>query len=314
VRGGPGWSDLLTTQAGILTVAQAREHGWTRHAVEAQVAAGRWARLHRGVLATFTGDLTYEQRVWSGLLYAGRGAAVSHESALWLHDRDRTPPATVHITVARRRDAARAEGLRVYRSDLGPDEVMDLASPPRVTVERAVVECAGAARSDEQAIAVVAEAIQRRLTTAERLRRTLEKRPCLRHRALLLEILDMCGAGAHSLLEVRHEQIRRSHGLPEPVRQVRHEGAVVDVDYDGLIVELDGRTGHFNVSGWWKDMLRDDMHTAAGRAVLRWPSFVLLTQPNLVAHLEAEALRRRGWTGVIRCPPGCPGLPEAVRG
>jgi hypothetical protein len=314
VRDGPEWSDLLTTQLGIVAVVQARRQGWTRHAVNAQVAAGRWTRLHRGVLATFTGVLTYEQKLWAGLLYAGRGAVVSHESALWLHDRDRKTPAAVHVTVGRRRDAARAAGLRVYRSDLTPDEMMDQASPPRVTVERAVLDCAAVARSIDAAIAIVAEAIQRRLTTAERLRRALEKRPCLRHRALLLEILDMCGAGAHSLLEVRHEQIRRSHGLPEPLRQVRHEGAVVDVDYDGLIVELDGRTGHFNVSGWWKDMMRDDLHTAAGRAVLRWPSFVLLTRPNVVAHLEAEALRRRGWTGVLRCPPGCPGLPEDMRG
>ncbi|HSP38490.1 MAG TPA: hypothetical protein VLR26_12125 [Frankiaceae bacterium] len=310
MRGGLEWDELLIRQAGLVTVAQAREQGWTRHAVAAQITARRWCSAHRGVVATFTGERTYEQRVWAAVLYAGRKAAASHESALWLHDRKRAVPEVVHVTVPRLRDAVRAAGIRVYRSDLGPDEVMDLACPPRVRVERAVVECAGAAGNLDRAIAVVADSIQRRLTTADRLRRALDLRPCLRHRAVLLEVLDMCGAGAHSLLEVRHEQIRRSHGLPQPRRQVRHEGAIVDVDYDGLVVELDGRPGHFEVAGWWKDMLRDDLHTARGRAVLRFPGFVLLTQPHVVAHIEAEALGRLGWTGTLRCPRGCPGLTE----
>jgi hypothetical protein len=310
MRDGAAWQELLETQAGVVTLGQATTHGWTRHAVAAQTAAGRWSSLHRNVYATFTGELTYEQRLWSGLLYAGRRAAASHESALWLHDRKRPEPRLVHVTVRRRRDAVQAGGLRVYRSDLSPHEVLDLAQPPRVRVERAVLECAAARPKLDDAVAVVADAVQRGATTAERLRSALRERPCLRHRAILGEVLDMCGSGAHSLLEVRHEWIRRSHGLPEPVRQKRHEGAVVDVDYDGLVVELDGRAGHFEVAGWWKDMLRDDLHTARGRAVLRFPGFVLLTQPYVVAHLEAEALERLGWTGPVRCPPRCPGLSE----
>lgn len=314
MRGGAEWQELLETQAGVVTLPQANAHGWTRHAVAAQVAAGRWSSLHRNVYATFTGEPTYEQRLWSGLLYAGCKAAASHETALWLHDRKRAEPKLVHITVPRRRDAVRATGLRVYRSDLSPDEVLDLAQPPRVRLECAVLECAAAAPELDDAIATVADAIQRRATTAERLRKALRQRPCLRYRAVLGEVLDMCGAGAHSLLEVRHEWIRRSHGLPEPARQVRHEGAVVDVDYDGLVVELDGRPGHFRVDGWWKDMLRDDLHTARGRAVLRFPGFVLLTKPHLVAHLEAAALQRLGWAGTIPCPHGCPGLHKLVRG
>ena len=248
------------TQSGVVTLAQAKAHGWTRHAVAAQVAAGRWSNLHRTVYATCTGELTYEQRLWAGLLYAGRKAVASHESALWLYDRKRPEPRRVHITVPRMRDAASAEGLRVYRSDLYPDELVDLAEPPRVRFERAVLECAAAAGTLDDAIAIVADAIQRRATTAERLHRALRQRPSLRYRAVLSDVLDMCGAGAHSLLEVRHEWIRRSHRLPPPTRQVRHEDAVVDVDYDDLVVELDGRPGHFRVDVWWKDMLRDGHH------------------------------------------------------
>jgi very-short-patch-repair endonuclease len=313
MRGGEQWDQLLAAQAGVVTLGQAAKHGWTRHAVANQIASGRWSSPHRGVVATFTGRLTYEQRVWAGLCYAGRDATVSHASALWLQDRGWARPSVVHLTVPRMRDAVRAPGLRVYRSDLSAGELRDLAEPRRVRVERAVLECAGACRSITDAIAVVATAIQRRLTTADRLRVALDLRPCLRHRALLIEVLDMCGNGAHSLLEVSHERIQRTHGLPLGRRQVRHGLAVVDVDLDGLIVELDGRAGHLEVENWWGDMLRDDLHTVEGRAVLRFPGFLLLTHPHLVAHVEGAALARRGWTGRIRCPQGCPGLDELLR-
>ncbi len=313
MRGGEQWDQLLAVQAGIVTVAQARQHGWSRHAVANQVASGRWSSPHRGVVATVTGQLTYDQRLWAGLCYAGRDAAVSHASALWLQDRGWTRPSVVHLTVPRMRDAVRAPGLRVHRSDLSPCELHERSEPRRVRVERAVLECAGACRAVEDAVALVASAIQRRLTTADRLQDALALRPCLRHRALLGEVLDMCGDGAHSLLEVGHERIQRAHGLPRGKRQVRHGLAVVDVDLDGLVVELDGRAGHLEVQNWWGDMLRDDLHTVEGRAVLRFPGFLLLTHPHLVAHVEAAALTRRGWTGRIRCPEGCPGLDELLR-
>src|SRR3954470_7073238 len=162
MRDGPEWHELLATQSGVVTLAQAKTHGWTRHAVAAQVAESRWSHLHRNVYATCTGELTYEQRVWAGLLYAGRKAVASHESALWLYDCRRPEPRQVHITVPRMRDAAHGEGLRVYRSDLSPDETADLAVPPRVRFERAVLECAAAAGKLNDAIAIVADVIQRR--------------------------------------------------------------------------------------------------------------------------------------------------------
>jgi very-short-patch-repair endonuclease len=311
VRDGPVWQELLARQDGVVSAGQAAEMGWSRHALQAQVHAGRWTRPVRGVYVTRTGLLTYEQRIWVAVLSAGAGAVASHQTALWLHDRPERQPLLVHVTVPRSRNARRGPGLVVHRSDCDPRDVMPAASPARVRVERAVLETAAAAPSDETAVAVEAGAVQRRLTTAGRLQAVLERCPTLARRHLLRGVLTMCGRGAHSLLEVQHERIRRRHYLPEPRRQVRHGSAVIDVEYDGLVVELDGRAGHFNVAGWWRDMLRDDLHTASGRAVLRFPGFLLLTQPHVVAHLEAAALRTRGWPGVLRCPPGCPGFPEA---
>ncbi|HSP38554.1 MAG TPA: type IV toxin-antitoxin system AbiEi family antitoxin domain-containing protein [Frankiaceae bacterium] len=304
------WTRLLELQCGLVSAGQAAEHGWTSHALRAQVAARRWQRIHRGVYFTSTGSASYEQKVWAGVLYAGPGAVAARETALWLYDRKQSAPTVVHIAVPRSRNARAQPGLRIHRTSVASEDLQTEACPPRVRLEHAVLHAAGAAPDEDSAVAVLASAVQRRLTTGPRLAAALDRYPRIRRRSLLRDVLQMCEAGAHSLIEVRHEQIRRGHGLPDPKRQIDHDGAVVDVDYDGLVVELDGRLGHFTSKDWWKDMLRDDLHTAAGRAVLRFPGFLLLTQPAVVAHVEAAALRRRGWQGVLRCPRGCPGFPE----
>jgi very-short-patch-repair endonuclease len=258
-----------------------------------------------------TGSLSYEQRVWAAVLYAGATAAASHETALWLLDRRLTPPPLVHPSLPWPRSCVPQQGMAIHRLTRMDDDVHPVPNPRRLRVERAALETAAAAPTAEKAIATLAQVVQRRRTTAHRLLVVLERLPNLRRRALLREVLAMCGEGAHSLLEVQHERIRSGHGLPEPRRQVRHGQAVVDVDHGDLVIELDGRLGHLDAEGWWRDMLRDDMHTIQGRAVLRFPGFVLLTQPHVVAHLEGAALRRRGWTGSLTCPPGCPGVPAA---
>jgi very-short-patch-repair endonuclease len=306
-----GWPSFTRGQAGVVHLRQVGEYGWTRSGVRAQVAAGRWQRAGRGVYALQSGALDHEQHIWTGVLSAGTGAAASHATALWLVDRTMPVPGMVHVCVPWPRSVRPLPGVVVHRLTSMAGDIHPVGTPPRLRVERAALEAAAAARGDEDAIALVSDVVQRGLSTADRLRDVLLRLPTLRRRAMLDDVLSMAGEGAHTLLEVRHEQIRRGHGLPQPRRQQRHGRAVVDVDYDGLVVELDGRKGHLDVDGWWKDMLRDDLHEAEGRAVLRFPGHILLTRPHVVAHLEAAVLTRLGWRGPLRCPTGCPGMPEA---
>ncbi|MGH3435665.1 MAG: type IV toxin-antitoxin system AbiEi family antitoxin domain-containing protein [Sciscionella sp.] len=52
------WSLLLAAQHGVVTRDQLSRQGVTDHTIAAHIAAGRWRRIHRGVVATFTGPLT----------------------------------------------------------------------------------------------------------------------------------------------------------------------------------------------------------------------------------------------------------------
>jgi hypothetical protein len=309
---------LLSEQCGLITPAQAATFGPSRKAVQHRVLAGKWQRVHPGVYGTWTGTLDAEQRIWAASLYAGEDAVVSHQSAVWLADRDSEAPKVVHIAVPVDRKVVRQSGLvivrtrRMYEQDIQPG-----SRPRRFRAERAVLDSAAAAPDDRRAVALIASAVQRRVTTAGRLACAMARCPNnLPRRALLERVLVLAGDGAHSLIEVLHHDACSSHGLPSPHRQRRIGSSVADAAYDmpagTLLAEFDGRLAHLQAVSWWADMHRDNRHSNQGLATLRFPGFILLTDPHLVAETIAVGLTRLGWPGQLRCPRGCPGL-RAIR-
>ena len=133
------------------------------------------------------------------------------------------PPKTVHVALPRGVSGQVDDPLvhvhhvrTLTAADLHP-----VARPPRITVERAVLQCAMAARDLDDAVSVIARTVQRGLTTASRLLTILEAARNLPRRAVLLEATRLAGAGAHSGAEVAYLRHSRSHGLPEPECQRR---------------------------------------------------------------------------------------------
>jgi hypothetical protein len=90
------WEGLAQAQDGLLARRQLNELGIGADRVRNQVAAGRWAERSSTVISTVTGELTWRQRMWLGVLHAGgpRGPALvgglsaleSHGLANWHRD------------------------------------------------------------------------------------------------------------------------------------------------------------------------------------------------------------------------------------
>jgi hypothetical protein len=244
-------------------------------------------------------------------LAGGDEAAASHETAIWLADPRDSTPKLVHIAVPRTESGHVIDpAVRVHRVRALPAaDLHPVARPPRVTVERAVVQCATAAGDVDEAVSVIARTVQRGLTTAGRLLTILEGASNLPRRAVLLEATRLAGGGAHSGAEVAYLRHARRHGLPEPEcqhREVAGGAFYLDAYYRHhpgrpVVVELDGRLGHFDVDSWRKDMLRDSTHVARGRVALRLPALLTFTDPGRPVGLVASALRREGWDGELTC-------------
>lgn len=307
-----GWDALLKTQAGIFTFEQALAHGISDHRLRWRVRSGRWQQVHRRVYAAFSGPLSYESRLWAAVLYAGDGAVLCLDTAAYAWGLIDRPPGRIHVLVRRAGRPVSAPGVEVHRTrNLPATDVYRSRAPDRTGMERTILDLAERADREEDVCALVARAVQQRQTSPARLRRALAHRPRVRHRRLIRECIGLAAEGAHSVLEMRHARLGRSHGLPSPSRQVRRargdRSCYLDAAYEqyGVVVELDGRLVHTSARQWWDDMDRDNQLQAEGLMVLRFPGFLILTDPCRVAADIARALRARGWNGKFRTCPNC---------
>lgn len=270
-------------------------------------ARGGLRRPHRSA------DLA--QRAWAAVLVHAP-AALAGASALRAHGiSDSSPPRSrepVEVVVARSRRVDAATGVTVGQvADF--DDIAQLhLSPPRVRVEHAALTVASRARTDDAAVAALAEVVRQGRTTTSRLRTALAGRARLRHAALLREVLAEVEAGAWSPLERRYlRDVGRAHALPRGRRQVPAEGArgrvYRDVSYDDheALVELDGRLGHEATRDRWADLERD-LHAPADGLVTLRAGWGQVLDPCRLARVVGAVLQLRGWAGTPRsCGPGC---------
>ncbi|MDP9444366.1 MAG: type IV toxin-antitoxin system AbiEi family antitoxin domain-containing protein [Actinomycetota bacterium] len=315
-RRGEALADLARTQHGAVSRPQVLASGLSDEWIAARLAARQWQRVHRGVYATFTGPLPWETRVWAAILYAGPGAVAADETALALlgmcRGGRRLDDGPTRIAVDQRRKCRAPAGVALRRVQDLQRHVATAASTPRLRCEPAVLLTA-ARGSFDAAIGLLSDVCQQRLTTADRLARTLQGMPSLRYHRELGAVLEDVASGAYSYLEVQYvRRVERPHGLPTASRQrvvrVGRRPGYRDVDYLGYatVAELDGRLGHEAYDDRSRDMARDNETARDGYATLRFGFRAVLTQPCTTAQHVGRVLAAAGWTGRLRwCGPGC---------
>ncbi|MGS0688188.1 hypothetical protein ACVBEQ_24020 [Nakamurella sp. GG22] len=311
------WSAVADAQSGIISRRQLVGLGLTPTQAKANVAAGRWRRMLPGVYATFTGPVDTIGRTWAAVLYAGSGSAVAGRSALWLWSLLDEPPDLLTIAVPETRRVRGQPGVRVERrGGLNNAAALSLrhpsALPPRLRLEEALLDVTSAS-TESVALDLLLRATQRRLTTAARLRRSIEQRSRMRWRGVLIEALTDVDDGVASPLEARYRHdVERRHRLPAGVRnrpEVRPDGGrrYRDVRYREwqVIVELDGREAHPDDEAF-RDLRRDNHSAAAGDMTLRYGWRDVVGDSCAVAAQVAVVLALGGWTGRPRpCSAAC---------
>jgi hypothetical protein len=299
-------------QDGVVTRQQLLAHGVTHARIRAQLVAGRWRRLSPGVYATFTGPLPDRARVWAAVLRAGPGAVAGPATSLWLAGLAERAPAVPDVLIPEHRRVRGAAGARVVRRRGLAAMVHPSSQPPRLRVEEAVLDRCGAYRRAAPVVDLVLRAVQRGLTTADRLTSCLRARPGHRWRGLLLELCADVTVGVRSALERRWlHDVARPHRLPAAV--LNHPDAsgsrrrYRDLEFLGwpLVVELDGRESHPDAERF-RDRQRDNSVTVSGRRTLRYGRHELAEDPCGVAAEVVAVLRTLGWTGAAApCSPHC---------
>lgn len=311
------WTLMIDSQRGIVDTAQTRQVGITGEAVRHRLESGQWRRIHRGVYATFTGDIPREARLWAALKRAGPGAMLSHETAAELHGLIDGPSSTINITVPRSRRPAQKSPIRgivIHRCDQSRPQPLPEWQLPRTRIEDTVLDLVATAVTFDDAYSWVSRAVAERLVSVAMLRAALDARKRMRWRNWLTDALADAEDGVQFPLERRYARdVERAHGLPQAHRQVRStiggRTHYKDNLYEkyGICVEIDGPTYH-RAERVQKDKDRDNRNLAtADIQTYRFGPVNVTERACESAAMVAESLRRNGWKGQPHpCRrPGC---------
>lgn len=308
-------TELLDVQCGVISRTQMLAGGLAPHDIRRMVRRRELSTVHEGVYVDHTGQLSWLQRAWAAVL-AVAPAALSHRSAMravrgpgW---RDHDDAGSIHVAVAReRRSLVVPEGVALHHLAGLTSKAQWNTSPPRVRIEHAVLDVAAEAGDDMTAIATLADGIQGRVTTADRILAALETRSRISRREFLRTVLADVASGACSALEHGYlTEVERPHGLPAAERQVRDSarGTIYrDVRYPayGVDLELDGRLFHDNARARDVDLARDLASAVSGRQSVRLGWGQVFGSACHTAEAVGSLLQRGGWSGTVRPCPAC---------
>jgi hypothetical protein len=311
------WYWLLDEQHGVVARSQAQRNGITKGGLEHRLGSGQWKRLHWGVYAAFTGEVTRQAKLWAAVQRAGPGAVLSYETAAEVQGLADRPSSKIHITVPSSRRPAQhrpIQGVVLHRSACICPQRLPQWELPRTRIEDTVFDLVAVASSFDEAYSWISRALSRELVDANMLRDALARRKRIRWRVWLAEALAEGDDGIHFPLERRYARdVERAHGLPKAQHQARRtingKTHYKDNWYPGygVCVELDGAAYH-PPEQIRKDKRRDNDNLAVDDArTYRFDIVDVTERACNSAAMVAASLRRGGWQGRLHpCRrPGC---------
>jgi very-short-patch-repair endonuclease/predicted transcriptional regulator of viral defense system len=286
-RSAAAWN-LARRQHGVITRRDLIALGFSSSAIRHRLATGRLHRVRRGVYAVGRRELKSEGWWMATVLASGDDAVLSHGSAaaLWGIGAESR---LIEISV-RHRNWSRLPGVRGRGRPSLPDRDITVHhNIPVTTPMRTVLDQAATPISDSSLERLVNEAdVSRGIDFDFRaMRRYCDLRqgePGVRRLRSLLDPETF--RLSDSELERLFRPLAIAAGLPQPLTKAIVNGYEVDFfwpDLD-LVVETDSLRYHRNPIKQSRDLLRDQVHTAAGLITLRFTHWQVAREAR---HVEA---------------------------
>jgi very-short-patch-repair endonuclease len=270
-------------QHALVTVEQARMHGFTEEAIRHRVETGRWRRMRHAVYLVNGAPESWEQAALAAVLASGPEAVASHVTAgvIWgfpnvFHE------VTFEVSTPRPR-RVRQPGVRVHRTMKFLEiEHAVRRQIPVTSVARTLVDLSGVLSVQQLGIATdfARRELQFRLVDLQRcvagLAPARGRKPTRIH-GVLRARLDRHDE-SESGLEMRVLRAIVNAGLPEPVQQHRvrigNGWRRIDLAYPEveLAIEVDGWAHHGPRSAFDADRARDNELEIIGWDRLRFTS------------------------------------------
>lgn len=313
----PAFRHLVQAQDQVVTRKQALEHGLTRNAIAHRKEYDGWQQLVSGVYLCHRGEPARRQLLVAAHLYAGEHSAIDDVDACAYYGVKAAAIDDGFVHVAVPADSAvRSRGFVVVRRTSSAFAVRQTRLLRYIHPADAVIAAARRRTTERAALALLSDAVQRRVTTYEELVRAhVQASP--RNARLTDNALAHVGAGVRSAPEGGFRTLAESSTVLPPLlyncRLRLPSGRIVSPDAlaldAGLVHETNGRRAH-DREDLFEDMQeRHDGMTASGLIVLHnAPRRIWLRGREVLSEFERTYLRyaSRG------LPPGVVLLPGSA--
>lgn len=287
------WHHLdIAERHDVLTRTELHRLGVTQRVIWARVrTGGPWQILLPGVICLHNGEPTRRQKLDAALRYAGSNAVVTGLAAAELHGLRKFPRSDlVHLLIPDE-SRARSVGFVVIERTTRMPRRQVKNGIPIAEATRCVLDAARRMRDLAAVETLIAEAVQRGVTSPIRLRRELEA-GSVRGSALPRRCLSAIMDGARSTAEIRAVELAKRSGLP-PMRwnpRLRTSDGIVLPTPDGwlddacLAWEIDSFEYHLGPADYRRTLERHNAMVAHGIIVVHTFSSQLVTEPDVVLH------------------------------
>ncbi len=316
---------LFGRQHGLATRKQLLASGLDDEAIRLELRGRRWQRVLPGLYANTTGAISVEQRRVAATLFTSPRAQLTGIAALVWHGFRHCPAdPLLHVLVPHHLRRSSRGFVRVHRT-LRLDLRAIIADGYAVcSVSRAVSDACRGLGSIRDVRAIVAEAVQRNLTTVAALEHELAMAGSSRT-ALLRRAIREVASGAQSAPEAEfHELFPDDGSLPAIVWNPKLEaddGTTLPspdgwIPEAGIALEVDSREYHLGPEGWQRTMRRHNLLASYGAMVLHFTPSEIRQRRRSVRGVVERACAERLASGattrirIVSAPPTQAGSPD----
>jgi very-short-patch-repair endonuclease len=280
---------LIARQDGLITTAQAVQHGLDESVLRRRARDQGWRRVGPRVYLAAGHRLTVRAQIRAAGLWGGENATVCGPAAAWWHGMLAISPARIEVTVPRRLGLRGYSGVRIRRRDLpAADKILSngiwCTAAPLTALESAITLPGGSAFLDR--------ALQNHVRFEDLYQaycRNMGARGAARIAALLTGAADRADSAAERLLI----SLLRDAGLTGWERGRPFERWTIDIAFPeaSLAIEVDGWAWHTDVDRFRADRRKGNALVRAGWRLLRFTWHDLANRPSyVIAEIRAALL------------------------
>jgi hypothetical protein len=294
-------SEIFNDQKGLATRRQLLAAGIDDEGIRQQIHSRRWQRVLPGMYANSTGALSVEQRRIAAVLFTSPQAQVTGISALAWHGLTNLPPdPLIHVLVPHAVRRSSRGFVRVQRTRRLDEHAHSAGKYTVCSVARAACDACRGLAGIRDIRAIIAETIQRGLTTFDALQLELEAAGNSRT-ALLRRALREVQSGSRSAPEAELQELLASAAVPpirwNPILETLDGERLPSpdgwIDDCAVALEVDSRQFHFNPEDWQRTMRRHNLLASYGALVLHFTPTELRHRKRSVRNTVERTCRER---------------------